>query len=119
MARSFGQLLIEVRSQKRMKLREISEFTGLSISYLSDLEHERKRAPESEIVAKIEKCLGITDGSLSSQAKEERERKLHPEAKKLFLTRPELHYALLRAAEDKTEDELQTLIKEMEARKEK
>ena len=52
--KNFGEVFQRERKRKRLKLSDLKEKIGLSISYLSDIEHGRKAAPKSEIVRKIE-----------------------------------------------------------------
>jgi transcriptional regulator with XRE-family HTH domain len=68
---SFAELFREARIEKEITLRKISERVGLSIGYLSDIEHKRRNPPAKEIVKMIEEVLGITDGRLSKAALEE------------------------------------------------
>lgn len=61
---NFGQLLSNYRKQKKSTLKKLSACCGISIGYLSDIEHSRKRPPNLDIVARIEDCLDIHDNSL-------------------------------------------------------
>lgn len=68
----FADLFREAKRKKEITFREISKYTGLSISYLCDIEHRRRCAPSLEIVRKIEEVLWIDDGRLVKAASEER-----------------------------------------------
>lgn len=65
---SFGQALKRLRTSKRKTLREVGSHTGKSISYLSDIEHDRKHPPKLETVHKIESFLGGEIGYLVNLA---------------------------------------------------
>jgi transcriptional regulator with XRE-family HTH domain len=115
MATSFGQLLKEARKKKEKTLKEVSQVAGLSLSYISDMEQGRKKAPAIDVVRKIETYLEITDGSLVRAANAEGN--IRNEVRTIFRKRPELNTALLRVAEDCSEDEINDLINEMLKRK--
>jgi transcriptional regulator with XRE-family HTH domain len=110
-AMSFGRLLKEARKRSEKTLKEVGQAAGLSLSYVSDLEQRRRKAPATDVIVKIEKFLGITDGSLQKAAK--RENDLQVEAKTIFRKRPELNMQLLRASDHYTEEELTSMINEM------
>lgn len=107
----FGERLKGARKQSQKILKELSTYTGLSLSYLSDLEHGRGGIPDLGIVRRMEDFLGITDESLVSAAKAER--KFKRDAKDLFSRRPEMNLALLRAASDLSEEDVNNWIREM------
>ena len=115
MTTSFGQMLKEARKREKKTLKEVSLVAGLSLSYISDMEQERKKAPAIDVVKKIEAYLKITDGSLVKAANAE----VNPrhEVRTIFRKRPELNTALLRVAQDCTEEEVNELINEMLKRK--
>jgi len=115
MATSFGETLKEARKRGKKTLKEVGQVAGLSLSYISDMEQGRKKSPAIEIVRKIEAYLGITDGSLVKSANSEVNTR--NEMRTIFRKRPELNTALLRVAEDCTEEEVNDLINEMLKRK--
>jgi transcriptional regulator with XRE-family HTH domain len=108
---SFAQLLKEARKKGEKTLKEVGQAAGLSLSYVSDLEQRRRKAPALEIVRKIEVFLGITDGSLVRAAKAESDMQL--EVRAIFRKRPELNTQLLRASDYYSEEELTEMIKGM------
>jgi transcriptional regulator with XRE-family HTH domain len=69
---SFGQLFKSERVKLKKTLREVGDYVGKSVSYLSDVEHGRKGAPDLETVRKIEEFFLITDGRLVKVASAER-----------------------------------------------
>ena len=107
----FGQLLKRSRKAKGVTLREVADMCGLSIGYLSDIEHGRKNPPEIRTVGTIERFLEVEDGCLTNSAV--REAKFPVEAKRIIQKRPETVMALLRISEDMAEDELEKWIDEM------
>jgi HTH-type transcriptional regulator, competence development regulator len=108
---SFGQLLKEARKKAERTLKEVGQAAGLSLSYISDLEQRRRKAPAVEVVRKIEAFLGIKDGSLTKAAKAESD--LQIEVRDIFRRRPELNMQLLRASDYYSEEELTVMITEM------
>lgn len=70
--KTFGELFKEERVARKVILREIGEYVNKSVSYLSDVEHGRKGAPDLETVRKIEEFLLITDCRLVNAASNER-----------------------------------------------
>jgi transcriptional regulator with XRE-family HTH domain len=107
--KTFGEALKEARKASRLTLRRISEIVGLSVSYLSDIEQGRRRAPADDIVGQLETALNITDGSLKRLA--ERARNVAPRmiAHKIAST-PKLSEVLMRADDDLTEAEFKDLM---------
>lgn len=107
----FGQELKSARKAAGKKLREVADYSGLTISIVSDLEHGRRRPPSSETIKKIENFLGVVNGRLCKSAAHETEIKTN--VREIFSRRPELSYALLRAAEGLSDEEVNGLIKTM------
>jgi transcriptional regulator with XRE-family HTH domain len=70
--KTFGELLREARSQQKKMLKEVGDYVGKSVTYMSDLEHGRKGAPDLATVARIEQFLLVTDGRLAKAASTER-----------------------------------------------
>src|SRR2546428_5928057 len=52
--------LRQVRKERRMTLLQVREETGLSVSYLSDLERGRTSNPSLEILERLAKCYKMT-----------------------------------------------------------
>lgn len=107
---NFGVSFRAARAKSRKTLREVSEYVGKSIGYLSDVEQGRKGPPTIDVVEKIEQILGIKDSSLVSLATHIR--KTFPEIVQQIQTRPKLSAVLLRA-EQMSDEELEELLKEM------
>lgn len=115
MAKHFGQIWREKRTEKRLTLREVSERLGLSVSYLSDIEQGRKGAPDIDIVRHYESIVGVIDQSLSKLAQSLR-RKLSAELIEPLKTRPLLADLLLRC-EGLTDEELKKLVNDIGQKK--
>lgn len=114
---NFGDVLKTARITKRFTLREVSKEIGKSIGYLSDIEHNRKRPPELEIVSKIEQCLGISDGLLVNLANRIRKNTVKTSnLSRKINADPKLSTILLRAESltDVKKDELIKKLEEME-----
>jgi len=58
MPKKLGKKIKQVRLDKKKKLKDISEATGLSISYLSQIERENS-AVSTELIEKISAALGV------------------------------------------------------------
>lgn len=102
-AKKFSQLCID----KNVTLRKISDETGKSIGYLSDVKYGRRIPPSDDVVKIIEKIFGIEDGSLRRLAKFVRE--APKEFTYLMKTQPAVEniaLTLLRAENEMTEEEL-------------
>jgi transcriptional regulator with XRE-family HTH domain len=107
----FADAFRKAKAAKNATLREISDATGKSIGYLSDVLHKRKGAPDLEIVAKIERCLDIKDHRLMASAKNERLAKPSNLARRVK-ARPILAEALMRM-EDMSDEELGRVLSEL------
>lgn len=112
---SFGEKLKEVRTAHKATLREVGDYIGKSIGYISDIEHGRKRPPDLETVSKIENFLGIEDGFFVNLARKAR-RKVNPRLSQKLSTNPKLSTVLLRAEKlpDKKLDKLLEAITKLE-----
>ena len=108
--KTFGEALKKARVAKRMTLRELSEYLGKSIGYLSDIEQSRKGPPDLETVRKIEECLGVRDHSLANFASKLRSR-IPPDLARRIQMRPQLSELLLRA-DDLSDEDIKDLISE-------
>ena len=107
---SFGTTLKKARISKKATLREVGEYIGKSIGYISDIEHDRRRPPDLETVSKIEDFLGVKDGSLLKLAKTIR-KNMKASLSKRLKQKPKLRYALLRAEKIyEDEDKLNKLL---------
>ena len=109
---SFGEAFRKARVAKKITLREIGEYVGKSIGYLSDIEHGRKRPPSLDTVSEIEEFLGIEDGRLMDMARKLR-KKVSKNLTKRIKMRPQLSTLLLRA-DDLSDEELGDLIRKLE-----
>jgi len=115
---SFSEAFREARINKKATLREIGEYVGKSVGYLSDIEHGRKRPPKLDIVSNIEEYLSIKDGKLLRLAAEVR-RKVPKNVTQRIRMVPRLSEALLRADEDLTNEEFDNLMNYYEKIKER
>jgi transcriptional regulator with XRE-family HTH domain len=103
--------LKEARKRAGKTLREVAEATGVSIGFISDIEHGRKRTT-TEVLEKMEKVLGVTDNSLVQAGYDATN--LKEKLKFLYEARPHASYALARLAEDGvTDDQLLEVLKKI------
>lgn len=112
---TFGEVFKAARKNAGKTLREVSEYTGLSIGNISDIEHSRRRPPKREILQQLEDFYGVRRNQLVRAA--EKEWRIPDEAISIFSKRPQLTMALLRASEDTPESELKKIIEEFGKRK--
>ena len=105
----FGKMLHKARKAKRITLRSLGEYVGLSVGYLSDIEHNRKNPPKLEKVEKIEEALGIFDGSLVRLASVLR-RKVPKDLSNHLMLKPNLSQVLCRVDEDFHDDEIDEVL---------
>lgn len=115
----FGKRLHEARKSKRLTLRKLGEYVGLSVGYLSDIEHNRKQPPKLDVVEKMEEALGIFDGSLVKLASVLR-RKIPKNISTHLMLKPKLSEVLCRVDEDFEDDEVDEVlefIKQLKKRK--
>ena len=109
---SFGNVLKKARKAQKATLRELGDAIEKSISYISDIEHDRKRPPDLDTVSKIEDFLKIEDGSLLNLARTIRNTAKQTMTQRLKMN-PKLSTVLLRAdnlPEDKKDHAMNKLL---------
>ncbi len=112
--KTFGEAFREARKAKRATLREIAGNVGMSIGYLSDIEHNRKNPPDLSVVEKIERFLGVHDHALINLAATFR--RLRPsDVTQRIRIKPILSEILLRADEC-SEEELKSILEQLNNR---
>jgi transcriptional regulator with XRE-family HTH domain len=55
----FGQYLKNLRLQQRLSLRDVAARTGMSYSYLTQIEHGRRKAPGPELLKRLAPVYGV------------------------------------------------------------
>lgn len=50
---NLGEYLKKLREEQRLSLRDVAARTGISVSYLTQIEHGRKKSPGPEILKKL------------------------------------------------------------------
>jgi transcriptional regulator with XRE-family HTH domain len=113
MSARFGEILAEARKAKRITLRKLGDFVGLSPSFLSEMERGGRRPPEnSQKIRDLAIILNLDPDQLSELAAKERAR-LNPKlVEKLFEADPDLAWGLCRATEDASETDLKEGLKQ-------
>lgn len=100
----FSDILRKERTQKRILLRNLSEATGISVGYISDLEQERRQPPtDFKLIEKLEIALGITGRKLQEAASNERQL-LPPQIVSSYFQRPGLQEAFFRLSQMSDQD---------------
>lgn len=112
---TFGEALKQARVAKRRTLREVADYIGVSVGYISDVEQGRRGAPELEKVRRIQECLEITDDSLVLLASRLRT-KVPTEITQRIQRRPRLEEFLTRA-DDLSDEDLESVLTEITARR--
>ncbi len=108
MGARFGEILADARKAKGITLRKLGSFVGLSPSFLSEIEHGKRRPPDDrEKIEHLEMVLGLESEQLAHAAAKERARKDYPKVlKKFFDADEEKAFGFCRAAEEATKDDL-------------
>lgn len=95
--------------------RQIKDYVGLSIGYLSDMENGKRNPPETSFVIKFEEFFGITDGHLVKLARRERINN-SVAIGNLVRTEPKLQEVLFRIdslPEEKREENINKILEEL------
>lgn len=56
----FGEYLKNLRDQSKLSLRDVAAKTGMSYSYLTQIEHGRRKAPGPELLKKLAPVYGVS-----------------------------------------------------------
>ncbi|MCH7681870.1 helix-turn-helix domain-containing protein [candidate division KSB1 bacterium] len=64
----FGEFLKDLRIRKGLKLRDVEKATGISNSYLSQVETGKRNPPHPDILKKLAPVYGVTIGELMTKA---------------------------------------------------
>jgi transcriptional regulator with XRE-family HTH domain len=105
---TFGKALKEARLQMKKTLREVGDYAGLSVGYISDIEQGRKTAPDLETVRKLEDFLRVESNALVLLASEARTQR-PSEIMQHIQNRPKLSELFMRAR-NLSDEELEELI---------
>ena len=74
MEQKFANLLRETRLRKEISLRKLAKAVGMSVVYISDLEHGMRQAPRTKLVLKIAEELQTDPVPLLQAAFHDRKR---------------------------------------------
>lgn len=102
---TFGEFIRAKRLEKGYTLRGFSALVGLSPTFTSHMERDQVDSPSEEKINIIAKVLGIEEEKLVFMAK-----RMPKNVKEMITNKPEL-VPLLRAANTKSPEELDKLIK--------
>lgn len=58
-AQEFGTYLLKLRKSKKLSIRQLDLYSGVSHSYISQLERGLRGVPSPEILSKLSKPLGV------------------------------------------------------------
>lgn len=67
-AREFGEYLKELRKKKKLTIRQLDTYSGVSHSYISQMERGERGVPKPEILQKLSKPLGVKYEELMGKA---------------------------------------------------
>lgn len=104
----FGDALKKARVAVKKPLREVAQYIGVSIGYVSDIEQGRKGPPELETVRKLQEFLRVKNNELVALASDLRARR-PSEIVQHIQNRPRLSVLLARA-KNLSDAELEKLI---------
>ena len=61
MANHFGEVLRQIRKEKKLSLRDVEKITGVSNAYLSQIESGKRNIPTIAVMLRLAKGYGITE----------------------------------------------------------
>lgn len=67
-AKEFGGYLKELRKKRKLTIRQLDTYSGVSHSYISQIERGERGVPKPEILKKLSKPLGVEYEELMEQA---------------------------------------------------
>lgn len=113
MATGFGELIAQGRAAHRWTLRQLGRLLEVSPSYLSELEHGRRPAPDDkDFIKRLAKFLDLDFATLWDQAKVERAARATGFLEKRLGTNRDLAFQLYRAGENADEEKWKKAIEE-------
>ena len=65
---NIGDKVKEAREERNMSQYRLAKITGISSSYISELENGKYRNPSAEVLMKLSRALGISVSKLLSKA---------------------------------------------------
>ena len=105
---TFGKTMKEARLRAKKTLREVGDYVGLSVGYISDIEQGRKSAPDLETVRKLQEFLRVENDALVVLASEARTQR-PTEIVQHLQNRPKLSELFMRAR-NLSDERLEELI---------
>src|SRR5258706_505245 len=109
--RSFGRVLREQRKLQNLGLRRLASMSGLSASYLSQIEHDHLPAPSAKFMNRLARALNTEVETLRVAAG-----RVPEWAMAVLRERPRALQALLTLIAPMTDDELDDLCDEVRRR---
>ena len=64
----FGEYLRKLRQENRLSLRDVAARTGMSFSYLTQIEHGRREPPHPRLLQKLASAYGVSASDLMKAA---------------------------------------------------
>lgn len=85
-ANDFGQYIRSIRNEREMTIRQLELYSGVSNSYLSQLENGKRGIPSPDIIKKLAKGLRVDYNNLMVKAgyMEESDNNIDPEFQKFM-----------------------------------
>ena len=68
MTETFGEYIKRIRKDRGMTIREVARKTGISNSYLSQLERGKRGLPSHEFIVRLSGAYGVSPGQISNKA---------------------------------------------------
>ncbi len=111
---TFGRMLAEARKKKRITLRELSGWTKIPASVLSETEHGRRLPPQDETsLTALAKLLDLDFDRIKELVTRERLVRKSDLPQKLFRIDPDLAWSFCRAVDEMPENDLEQFMKEL------
>jgi len=121
MAKNFGAVVGKARRSLRIKMRELAEKMGWSLSLVSEIEHGRRKPPSDEtVIKKLAKILKLEEQELIVLAARER---IKPQSDDkvmdFFRNKGDIAMTLCRELDGLDTEYIERLVKGVQRRKSK
>jgi transcriptional regulator with XRE-family HTH domain len=113
---TFGTKIKALRQERKLTLKDLSEKSGIEITYLSKIENDKTGTPKESTIDKLISALKI---NLDTKEELFRLAKRLPHDLKEGITKSKAFFDVFRAAKDLSEKELEGILEEIEIKKRK
>ena len=113
---TFGTKIKALRQERKFTLKDLSEKSGIEITYLSKIENDRTGIPKESTIDKLIAALKINPDTKDELFR--LTKRLTPDFKESIIGN-KTYFDVFRATKDLTEKELKGILEEIENRKKK